>query len=127
MNDPSTSWTAHLRDDGKKGIRNLLVVVYTVECAKFVAHAISQNEKDVHVIGFTGCYDNAYAIRLMMSLCRHPNVGGVLAVGLGCEYTQPSKIAESVRKSGRPAEHFFIQDSGGTTQSVAHGKNCLSN
>ena len=34
-------------------------------------------------IGFPGCYDNAYAIRLMLALARHPNVGAVLAVGSG--------------------------------------------
>lgn len=124
MNDPlfSQTWTGYLRPDGRKGVRNLVLVVYTVECAQHVAHEIARGEDDVHVIGFPGCYDNAYAIRLMMALARHPNVGAVLSVGLGCEYTQPEKIAEGVRKSGRPAEWFFIQQSGGTRASVDKGK-----
>src|SRR5205807_8056071 len=96
------SWSGYLRPDGRKGIRNLVLVIYTVECAQHVAHAIAANEDDVHVIGFPGCYDNAYAIRLMLALARHPNVAAVLSVGLGCEYTQPEKIAETVRTSGRP-------------------------
>ena len=29
-----------------------------------------------------------------LSLARHPNVGAVLAVGLGCEYTQPELLGE---------------------------------
>jgi altronate hydrolase len=115
-----------LRDDGRKGIRNLVLVIYTVECAQFVAHAIAQGEADAHVIGFPGCYDNQYAVRLMLALARHPNVGAVLSVGLGCEYTQPGKIAEVVCKSGRPAESFFIQDAGGTSKSIARGKEILA-
>ena len=111
-----------LRPDGRKGVRNLVLVVYTVECARHVAHAIAADEEDCHVIGFPGCYDNAYAIRLMLALARHPNIGAVLSVGLGCEYTQPEKIAEVVRASKRPAEWFFIQQVGGTRSSVAKGK-----
>lgn len=118
-------WNGWLRQDGRKGIRNLILVVYTVECAKFVAHQIAYNEEDTQVIGFSGCYDNAYAIRLMLALARHPNVGAVLAVGLGCEYTQPAKIAEVVRSSGRPAENFFIQDLGGTSASIRQGKEAV--
>ena len=123
---PMKSWQGFLRRDGRKGIRNLVLIIYTVECAQHVAHAIAANEEDVHVIGFPGCYDNAYAIRLMLALARHPNVGAVLSVGLGCEYTQPEKIAEITRGSGRAAEWFFIQQSGGTKSSVAKGKEIVS-
>ena len=119
-------WPGYLRPDGRKGIRNLLLVVYTVQCAQFVAHAVAQGEPDTHVIGFPGCYDNEYAIRLMLALARHPNVGGVLAIGLGCEYTQPARLAAVVRDSGRPAESFFIQEHGGTATSIAHGKQLLA-
>lgn len=119
------TWTGYLRPDGRKGIRNLVLVIYTVECAQHVAHAIAAGEDEVQVIGFAGCYDNAYAIRLMLALARHPNVGAVLAVGLGCEYTQPGKIAETVRASGRPAEWFFIQETGGTAKSIASGKDIV--
>jgi altronate hydrolase len=118
----TTTWTGYLRPDGRKGVRNLVLIVYTVECAQHVSHAIAAGEEDVHVIGFSGCYDNAYAIRLMLALARHPNVGAVLSVGLGCEYTQPEKIADVVRSSGRPTEWFFIQQKGGTNKSVAAGK-----
>jgi len=119
-------WQGYERQDGRKGIRNLLLVIYTVQCAEFVAHEVARGEPDAHVIGFPGCYDNAYAIRLMLALAWHPNVGGVLAIGLGCEYTQPARIAEAVRESGRPAAAFFIQDRGGTSSSIAVGKDMLA-
>lgn len=122
----TASWSGYLRPDGRKGVRNLVLVIYTVECAQHVAHAVAAGEEDVHVIGFPGCYDNAYAIRLMLALARHPNVGAVLAVGLGCEYTQPQKLADVVRASGRPAEWFFIQQTGGTSRSVAHGREIVA-
>jgi altronate hydrolase len=115
-------WLGYLRSDGRKGVRNLVLVIYTVECAKHVAHAIAAGEPDAHVIGFPGCYDNQYAVRLMLALARHPNVGAVLAVGLGCEYTQPEQLATRVGESGRPAEWFFIQQSGGTIASIEKGK-----
>lgn len=130
MSDPQStieqSWKGYLRADGRKGIRNLLLVVYTVQCAEFVAQEVARGEADTHAIGFPGCYDNDYAIRLMLALARHPNVGGVLAIGLGCEYTQPARIADAVRASGRPAESFFIQEHGGTCSSIEHGKRLLA-
>lgn len=120
------TWTGYLRPDGRKGVRNIVLVVYTVECASHVAQAIAAGEPDTHVIGFPGCYDNQYAIRLMLALARHPNVGAVLSVGLGCEYTQPRELAARVRESGRPADWFFIQESGGTTASIEKGKQIVA-
>ncbi|MGP8245455.1 MAG: UxaA family hydrolase [Bryobacteraceae bacterium] len=118
-------WQGYLRQDGRKGIRNLVLVIYTVECASHVAKEIARGEQDAHVIGFPGCYDNAFAIRLMLALARHPNVGAVLAVGLGCEYTQPQRLAEAVAQTGRPAEWFYIQENGGTLSSIARGKQAI--
>ncbi len=119
-------WRGYLRSDGRKGIRNLILVIYTVECASFVAHKVGESESDVHVVGFPGCYDNAYAIRLMRSLVTHPNVGAVLAIGLGCEYTQPAMLAAAATETGRPSDSFFIQDNGGTRSSVKRGKDALN-
>ncbi|MGL6112010.1 MAG: UxaA family hydrolase, partial [Rubrivivax sp.] len=46
------------RADGRKGLRNVLVVVYLVECAHHVAREIAERyrEHEVHLIGFPGCY-----------------------------------------------------------------------
>ncbi|MGE4275609.1 MAG: UxaA family hydrolase [Lawsonibacter sp.] len=116
-------WQGYRRKDGTLGIRNKVLVVYTVECARFVAEEIARRSGDpeTEVIGFSGCTDNAYAIRLLLALIRHPNVGAVLAVGLGCEYTQPERLAKAAREAGRPAEWFFIQDKGGTELSIRYG------
>lgn len=123
---PDLSWNGYLRQDGRKGIRNVILVIYTVECASHVAHEIARGEPDVHVIGFPGCYDNQYAVRMMLALARHPNVGAVLVVGLGCEYTRPDLIALRTRESGRPAEWFRIQDVGGTKAGILTGKSIIT-
>src|SRR6476619_8226015 len=122
MSMANPNWQGWQRSDGRKGVRNLVLVIYTVECASHVAQDIARGEDDVHVIGFPGCYDNQYAVRLMLALGRHPNIGAVLSVGLGCEYTRPDKIVEVVSESGRPAEWFYIQNEGGTRTSVEKGK-----
>ena len=118
-----TIWQAYARKDGKKGIRNRVLVVYTVKCAEFVAQQIvrQSNHPDVELVGFDGCTDNQYAVNLLISLIRHPNVGAVLAVGLGCEYVQPEWLADIAEKEEKPAAWMFIQQEGGTIKSVEKG------
>ena len=113
-----------LRADGRKGIRNTLVVAYLVECAHHVARAIVRpfEEEDVHVIGFPGCFPNDYAQTMMERLCTHPNVGGVLLISLGCENFQKRRLTEVIAASGRPVELISIQRAGGTPGAVAAGR-----
>ena len=117
------TWSGYLRQNGQKGIRNRVLVIYTVKCAEFVAQRIvaESGDGDVELVGFDGCTDNQYAVDLLISLIRHPNVGAVLAVGLGCEYVQPERLAAIARQEGKPAEWMFIQNEGGTRPSVAKG------
>ena len=117
------TWQGYLRADGKKGIRNHLLVIYTVKCSEFVARRIVDglDTPAAELVGFDGCTDNQYAVNLLISLIRHPNVGGVLAVGLGCEYVQPEWLYEIARKEQKAADWFFIQEQGGTLPSVTHG------
>lgn len=120
-------WKGFLRPDGRKGIRNKVLVIYTVECSSFVAKAIGDAFKDdVDVIGFGGCTDNNYAVQMLLAMTNHPNIGGVLAVGLGCEYVQPEKIVEVAKENGRLADGFFIQDHGGTKTSIEKGIQIVS-
>jgi altronate hydrolase len=125
MNSSDLKWKGFLRADGSKGIRNIVLVVYTVECAKHVAQQIVNGVQNVHIIGFSGCQDNEFAIRLLLALSRHPNVGAALFVGLGCEYTQPDQLCKSVKQSGRISDWFYIQDEGGTLDSIKKGKSIV--
>ena len=114
-------WQGYVRQNGKKGIRNRILVIYTVKCSEFVAQQIvaGAENPDVELVGFDGCTDNQYAVNLLISLIRHPNVGGVLAVGLGCEYVQPEWLARIAGEEGKKAAWMFIQEVGGTRQAVS--------
>jgi len=114
---------AFLRQDGRKGIRNVVAVAYLVECAHHVARRIVDraDDPDVHLIGFPGCFPNAYAARVMAAIATHPNVGGVVLVSLGCESFDRDGLAEVVRASGRPVELLVIQEAGGTAATIAAG------
>jgi altronate dehydratase large subunit len=114
----------YLRHDGRKGIRNYLVVCYLVECAHHVARAMVNYfpERGVHLIGFGGCYPNAYASRMLTSLCTHPNVGAVLLVSLGCESFDRANLEEAIRQSGRPVDTLVIQQVGGTRKTIEEGR-----
>ncbi len=112
------------RDDGRKGIRNYVLVAYLVECAHHVARAITTPfvDQGAQLIGFPGCYPNAYAQDMMEALCTHPNVGAVLLVSLGCEQMNRPRLVEVIEKSGRPVSLLVIQKSGGTQASIQSGR-----
>ncbi|USX15879.1 UxaA family hydrolase [Oxalobacteraceae bacterium OTU3CAMAD1] len=111
------------RADGRKGIRNVVVVAYTVECAHHVARLIVNAfpGEEVHLIGFPGCYPNDYADKMMRRLVTHPNVGAALIVSLGCESFNRRGLEEEAAASGRPVHTLTIQQNRGTRTSVADG------
>lgn len=112
-----------LRADGRKGIRNVIAVAYLVECAHHVARRIVDkvDDPDVQLIGFPGCYPNAYAAKVMAAVATHPNVGGVVIVSLGCESFDRSGLRAAIEASGRPVELLVIQQSGGTLATIQAG------
>ena len=114
----------YLRSDGRKGIRDVVVIAYLVECAHHVATEIARPyaESDVHVVGFPGCFPNAYAQRVMEALGTHPNVGSVLLVSLGCESFDRERLRARIEASGRPVEVLVIQEEGGTEATLRRGR-----
>ncbi|MBN7784152.1 UxaA family hydrolase [Ponticoccus gilvus] len=116
--------TGYPRADGRKGIRNTVVVAYLVECAHFVASKVVVGfpDDDVQLIGFPGCFPNEYAARMMERLCTHPNVGAVLFVSLGCESFDKVRASNAVAASGRPVKTLVIQKAGGTMSTVEAGR-----
>ncbi|MGN6207976.1 UxaA family hydrolase [Asticcacaulis sp.] len=117
---PFRAW---LRPDGRKGIRNVICVVYLVECAHHVARQIVSkcDDSEVHLIGFPGCYPNDYAYDMMEALCTHPNVGGAVLVSLGCESFNREALKRHIEASGRPVETYVIQNEGGTLETIRKG------
>ncbi len=92
------TFEGYLRPDGRAGIRNELWILPTVGCVNGIAEQLAGSNQ--HLVGgsveglyaFThpfGCSqtgdDHAQTRRLLAALARHPNAGGVLVLGLGCE------------------------------------------
>jgi altronate hydrolase len=102
-------------------------VTYLVECAHHVARAIASPFEDdgAQLIGFPGCYPNAYAQDMMEALCTHPNVGAVLVVSLGCESFNRPRLVEMIEASGRPCKLLVIQKTGGTRSTIRAGREWL--
>ncbi len=115
---------AFLRADGRKGVRNYVVVAYLVECAHHVAREIvwPYRSSGAQLIGFSGCYPNEYSFNMMQRLCTHPNVGAVLLLSLGCEGFDRHRLSNEIRKSGRPVRTLVIQQSGGTSSTITEGQ-----
>lgn len=86
------------RPDGKVGVRNEIWIVPTVGCVNSVAKAIEKKAQKYvggtveDIIAFNhpyGCSqmgeDQENTRKVLADLIQHPNAGGVLVLGLGCE------------------------------------------
>ena len=86
------------RPDGKVGVRNEIWVIPTVGCVNSVALAIARQANAFvkgtveEVIAYPhpyGCSqmgeDQEHTRQILANLINHPNTGGVLVLGLGCE------------------------------------------
>lgn len=113
------------RKDGKKGIRNKVLVVYTVECSKHVCEEIVKHfqgmNEDVDLVGSLACLDNQVVIRRLLRYCTHQNVGAVLVIGHGCEYIKPERISSYAAEHGRLSDYLILQEIGGTHRGIARG------
>ena len=127
MKTTAPALSGYPRADGRKGIRNVIVVAYLVECAHHVAREITldfrhlEGDVQVHLVGFPGCFPNSYAERMMTAIATHPNVGAALLVSLGCESMNKRKLEQAIADSGRPVATLTIQQRGGTRSTIAEG------
>ncbi len=121
----------YCRKNGRVGTRNHVLVFPTVICAAAVAEMISRAVPvTVSVTHSHGCghlgKEKEHIVRAMAGFCSHPNIAGVLLVGLGCELITPELIGGELEKSGQRYEMLSIQSEGGTTAAVEKGKTLTS-
>lgn len=80
---------AYIRKDGSIGIRNDIWIIVTVGCVNKIAEKLSQLTGAfafTHPYGCSQLHDDHDRTRsILSSLIKHPNAGGVLVLGLGCE------------------------------------------
>ena len=102
------------RNNGSVGVRNQIWIIPTVGCVNDIAQKITEqfraeisgNEGSVDaVVAFPhnygcsqlGC-DHENTRKIIRNMVHHPNAGGVLLVGLGCENNQMSALRELIGK-----------------------------
>jgi len=137
--EPDT-FMGYRRANGRVGTRNYIAVLTSVNCsataARKIADAFGPEEMAQYpnvdgVVAFvhgTGCgmaadgEGFAAMQRVMWGYARHPNHGGVLMVGLGCEVNQIDWLLEAYQIEKGPLFHSMnIQDVAGLQRTVDAG------
>ncbi len=143
------TFAGYRRGSGRVGTRNYLAIISTVNCsaavskmvaAKFTPEVLAKFPNVDGVVAFThpgGCgmqYDGQHhqiLSRTLGGIARHPNIGGYLIIGLGCEVGTIGYLLEDQKlvqiegaTSGQSANVrrslvMSMQDIGGTLKTVA--------
>lgn len=113
------------RSDKKTGVRNELWIIPTVGCVNSVARAIEREARlrfplgEVEdIVAFThpyGCSqmggDQENTKRVLADMIHHPNAGGILVLGLGCENCNiPALMADIGRYDPDRVKFLQCQD-----------------
>ena len=125
-----------VRADGRVGTRNYVAVLSTVNCSATVVKRITGAFSAPGVLEEYPGVDGVIAIthgtgcglaadgeglavlrRTLTGYARHPNVGAVVLVGLGCEVNQISALTEDLGL----VDPLVIQDLGGSIATVRRG------
>lgn len=110
------------------GTRNHVLILATVGCAAETARLAAEGLYGaVSFINQNGCGESSRNLRstrdVLLGLAAHPNVYGVVAIGLGCEINRMDDfLAELKARTSKPVEALLIQEEGGTIETVAKAK-----
>ncbi|MFT9498147.1 UxaA family hydrolase [Anaerosolibacter sp.] len=110
------------RKDGSVGIRNELWIVPTVGCVNGTGQMIVdtfKREVDVQSIDHIEVYKHNYGCsqlgddhentrKILRGLVKHPNCGGVLVLGLGCENNQVAEFKEFLGEIDEQRIKFLV-------------------
>ena len=117
-------FSSYLRPDGQVGIRNELWVIPTVGCVSGIVRRVVERLRNEvwregegvdAVVGFPhnyGCSqlgdDHENTRKILRDMVHHPNAGGILVIGLGCENNQPRQFQEFCGDYDRERVRFMI-------------------
>ena len=118
--EPAT-FMGYPRKDGRVGVRNELWILPTVGCVNDIAKALEHEAQSLvgggveHVYAFPhpyGCSqmgdDQENTRTVLANLATHPNVGGVLVLGLGCENSSAAIIEEHMGDYDKSRVRFLV-------------------
>lgn len=128
------------RSDGTVATRNFLAVISTVNCSATVVRRIADGFESSGLLDEYPTIDGVVAVthdqgcghggplgletlrRTIRGYATHPNVGGVVLVGLGCEMNLMEHLLDEVRTRPEvPITRFAVQDVGGTRAAITRG------
>ncbi|CAN7559933.1 altronate dehydratase family protein [Acidovorax sp. LjRoot74] len=134
------TFEGYVRADGQVGTRNFIGILSSVNCsatvikniaAHFTPERLAAYPNVDGVVAFaqtSGCGMSSPSEhfdvlrRTLAGYARHPNLAGVLIVGLGCERNQVDGLVESQGLQTGPQLHTMVmQDVGGTRTTIAAG------
>ena len=134
------TFQGYVREDGRVGTRNFVGILASVNCsataishiaAHFTPERLKAYPNVDGVVAFTqttGCGMSSPSPhfdllrRTLAGYARHPNMAGVLIVGLGCERNQVADLVDSQGlESGRLMRTMVMQDVGGTQATIDAG------
>jgi len=115
------TFPGYKRKIGRPGIRNELWIIPTVGCVNDIAQALAKDAQKF--VG--GSVDGVYAFphpygcsqmggdqdntrQVLANLCTHPNAGGVLLLGLGCENSGIEQIVPHMGEYDADRVRFLI-------------------
>lgn len=95
---PEYTIDAYVRDNGEIGIRNDIWIVNTVGCVNKIGEKLSALTGAFCFPHPYGCSqlgdDHGVTQKILKGLVQHPNAGGVLVLGLGCENNNIASFKE---------------------------------
>ncbi len=109
------------RKNGAVGIRNELWIIPTVGCVNDIARGLERDAQRLLGGGLEAVYafshpygcsqmgeDQEHTRQMLANLCIHPNAGGVLVLGLGCENSGVEEIRKRMGDYDASRVRFLI-------------------
>ena len=106
---PARTFRGYVRSDGRVGTRNEIWILPTVGCVGNLAARVARIAGERHAERINGVHafkhpfgcsqlgdDLGHTRALLAALAQHPNAGGVLIVGLGCESNQLGALVDHI-------------------------------
>ncbi|MBP5224940.1 MAG: UxaA family hydrolase, partial [Lachnospiraceae bacterium] len=118
------TFMGYRRPYGGVGVRNHIAVISNVFCANTAAEKIARRIPGAVLLRHNlGCgqigFDLELTARTLKSMGKHPNVGAVIIVALGCERLKTQEVYDDiVKETGKPCALFVIQEEGGMDETV---------
>ena len=98
--DTDLYFDGYVRENGDVGIRNDIWIVNTVGCVNKVSETLARQTGAMCFPHPYGCSqlgdDQDVTEKILCGMINHPNAGGVLVLGLGCENTNIEKLKKTL-------------------------------